>query len=470
MKRIRTPFTLALLLALAWPGGADAQFGPSSGAELKASYAATVKRTTPAVVNIYARQIVRQQAMSPLMNDPFFQRFFEGSPFAFGIPQERVENSLGSGVVVRADGVIVTNNHVIEGASEITVAFPDRREMPARVLLTDPKTDIAVLKVDPAGKSLPSLALADSDVTEVGDVVLAIGNPFGVGQTVTQGIVSALARTQVGVSDYQFFIQTDAAINPGNSGGALVTSDGRLIGINTAIYSRSGGSIGIGFAIPANMVKLVVDSAVSGGQVVRPWLGAQGQPVTAEIAGSLGLDRPGGVLVNKLHPDGPASKAGIKIGDVITGVDGFDVADPQSLQFRIATRKVGGSAELTLRRGGAERAVKVELTRAPEDPPRTLTAVSGRNPLAGATIGNLSPAFAEELGLDSTARGVVITAVAAGSPAQNLRLRPGDMVLALQGQEISSVAQCLALVKNPQAKWQVTLKRNDQVLNVMVQG
>ena len=260
-------------------------------------------------------------ASRPFFDDPFFRRFFgEDSPF--GAPRERLENSLGSGVIVTADGLVVTNHHVIENAEEIIVALADRREFEANVVTDDARTDLAVLRLDTVGAALPHLELMDSDELEVGDIVLAIGNPFGVGQTVTSGIVSALARTQVGVTDYSFFIQTDAAINPGNSGGALVTLDGRLAGINTAIFSRSGGSIGIGFAIPANMARVVIAGAAAGGRFVRAWLGAAGQEVTAEMAQALDLERPGGVILNAIHPGGPADEAGLRIGDVVTAVDG----------------------------------------------------------------------------------------------------------------------------------------------------
>ncbi|MEX1147469.1 MAG: trypsin-like peptidase domain-containing protein, partial [Sphingomonadales bacterium] len=250
-------------------GGATAQERavPQSQADVQLSFAPVVKAVTPAVVNIYTRRVVRSDPQaSPFFDDPFFRRFFGDGP-AMGTPRERVQRSLGSGVIVSADGIIVTSHHVIGEADQITVALYDRREFEAEVVLSDESTDLAVLRIDTEGEELPHLELRDSDTLEVGDLVLAIGNPFGVGQTVTSGIVSAVARTNVGVSDYQFFIQTDAAINPGNSGGALVTLDGKLAGINTAIYSRTGGSIGIGFAIPSNMVGSVVVAAVTDGKV-----------------------------------------------------------------------------------------------------------------------------------------------------------------------------------------------------------
>ena len=330
---------LGLALIANTPAAADeaARAVPESRAQVQFSYAPLVKQAPPAVVNIYARRLVRSR---PFFDDPFFRRFFgEDSPF--GAPRERIENSLGSGVIVSPDGLVLTNHHVIDRASEIIVALADRREFEATVVTDDARTDLAVLRVDTEGAVLPYLELMDSDDLEVGDIVLAIGNPFGVGQTVTSGIVSALARTQVGVTDYSFFIQTDAAINPGNSGGALVTLDGRLAGVNTAIFSRSGGSIGIGFAIPANMARVVIAGAAAGGRFVRAWLGASGQEVTADMAQALGLERPGGVIVNGIYPGGPADAAGLRIGDVVTAVEGREVADPKALQFRIATRPHG---------------------------------------------------------------------------------------------------------------------------------
>ncbi|HLC08741.1 MAG TPA: trypsin-like peptidase domain-containing protein, partial [Methyloceanibacter sp.] len=317
---------------------------PESMVQVKQSFAPVVKRVAPAVVNVYVSRKVAQ-VVSPFANDPFFSRLFGDN---FGIPRERVQNSLGSGVLVSKEGVVVTNNHVISGSgeAEITVALADGREFPAKLILKDEQTDLAVLRLEASNVEFPSIEFNDSDSLEVGDIVLAIGDPFGVGQTVTSGIVSALARTQVGISDYQFFIQTDAAINPGNSGGALVDMEGRLVGINTAIFSRTGGSLGIGFAIPSNMVGLVVQAALKGGKVQRPWFGASLQSVTSEIADSLGLDRPGGALIKSLHAKGPAARSGLKPGDVVISVDGKPVQDPEALQYRFATKGLGGTAEL----------------------------------------------------------------------------------------------------------------------------
>lgn len=440
---------------------------PTSNAELQLSYAPLVRRTAPAVVNIYARKVVRRTFRSPLFNDPFFRRFF-GDVLPPGARRERIENSLGSGVIVRPDGYIVTNNHVISGADEVIVALADRREFDADVVLTDERTDLAVLRIETEGTSLPHLELMDSDDIEVGDIILAIGNPFGVGQTVTSGIVSALARTQVSVADYRYFIQTDAAINPGNSGGAMVGLDGRLAGVNTAIFSKSGGSIGIGFAVPANMVRVVVESALRGGRVVRPWLGATGQGVTADIAAAQGLDRPSGVLVNAVYPRGPADRAGIKVGDIIKAIGRHKVLDPEGLEFRIATHPLDSNVELTVLRGERTLKTEVALGPPPEVPQRNLTWIEGRGPLAGARIGNLSPAFAEELGFDPMRRGVVVVEVATNSPARNLRLKPGDVLVRINGKEIELVEDILVATNEEASNWRIAIKRGDRQLNVMV--
>ena len=298
---------LALVVVAATQGVATAQTRavPQTRSDALLSYSPVVKRVVPAVVNVYASRTEKRQN-NPLFDDPLFRQFFGGG----APPGNNTAQSLGSGVVIDASGLVVTNHHVIEGMTDVKVALSDKREFDAEIVLRDPRTDLAVLKLK-GGGSFPALELGDSDAIEVGDLVLAVGNPFGVGQTVTQGIVSAVARTQVGVSDYGFFIQTDAAINPGNSGGALVDMNARLVGINSAIYSRSGGSVGIGFAIPVNMVKVIVAAAKSGGkQVRRPWTGATLQGVSREIADSLGLDRPAGALVSDVVEKGPAAEAG----------------------------------------------------------------------------------------------------------------------------------------------------------------
>ncbi len=462
---------IAPLFAPLFPiGTALAQQTPGSREQIQMSFAPIVKRTAPAVVNIFSKKIVRQQA-NPLANNPFFQEFFRnfGGQLPGGMGQERVQNSLGSGVIVRPDGLIVTNHHVIKEADQITVVLADRREFEAKIVRLDERTDLAVLKIEPK-ESLPTLAFGDSDALEVGDLVLAIGNPFGVGQTVTSGIVSAVARTQTGVSDFRSFIQTDAAINPGNSGGALVTLDGRLIGVNTAIFSRSGGSIGIGFAIPAAMVRTVVEGAASGVRVVRPWLGASGQAVTADMAEALGLPRPIGVQINDILPDGPAARGGLRVGDVITAVDGREVDDDEALRFRVATLRIGAAATLTIQRQGRPLSVSVQLQPPPETPPRDQSLVSGPSPFAGAVMVNLSPALVEELGLRLSPRGVMVLEIQRGSVANRVGLLPGDVVLQVNGKDVQSVAQIRDISAQKQPRWRFALRRNGQIVSGDVQG
>ena len=441
---------------------------PESQVTIKQSFAPVVKRVAPAVVNVYVSHRV-EQVVSPFADDPFFSRLFGEN---FGIPRERIQNSLGSGVLVSPEGVVVTNNHVIQGGgeAEITVALSDGREFPAKVVIKDEQTDLAVLRLDAKGAQFPALEFDNSDSLEVGDLVLAIGDPFGVGQTVTSGIVSALARTQVGISDYQFFIQTDAAINPGNSGGALVDMDGRLAGINTAIFSKSGGSHGIGFAIPSNMVRLVVQAALKGGKVQRPWLGASLQPVTSDIADSLGLDRPSGALVKDVHANGPAARAGIHAGDVIVSVDGKPVQDPQAFQYRFATKGLGGSADLSVVRKGQPVKATVALIAAVEDPPRDMRDLSGNHPLAGAKVANLSPAVAAELGLDDEGRGVVVLEVKEKTPAQRLGVQRGDVIVGINNSKVGSVAELVTALTPSRGGWRLSLERGGRLFNLNIQG
>ena len=400
---------------------------PQTAAQVQLTFAPIVKRVAPAVVNVYTRTVVQQRI------DPFFQQFFGIDPRQ----RQRVQQSLGSGVIVRADGLVMTNNHVVQGATDVIVALSDKREFTAKVLLADARTDLAVLKIDTKGERLPVIPFSDSDQLQVGDIVLAIGDPFGVGQTVTQGIVSALARTQVSASDYQFFIQTDAAINPGNSGGALVTMDGKLAGINTSIISGSGGNVGIGFAIPANLVSRVLEGA-AGGSVKLTWIGADGQAVTSDLAKSMNLGRPGGVILRSVFPSGPVAKSGLKTGDIILAVDGTQVDDMQSLNYRIATHKPGDVVKLRVTAGNAApREVSVSLALPPESPPREALTISGSSPFAGAKVQNLSPAVNTELGLGMMATGVVIMAVAPNSQADNTGFQPGDIVRSVNGKTVN---------------------------------
>ena len=458
-----------LLLTGAPAAEAQQRVVPESPVAIKQSFAPVVKRAAPAVVNVYVQHTV-QQIVSPFGDDPFFGQLFGER---FGVPRERIQNSLGSGVLVDQSGLVVTNNHVIQGSgeAEITVALSDGREFPAKIVLKDEHTDLAVLRLDAKGAQFPVIQFADSDSLQVGDLVLAIGDPFGVGQTVTSGIVSALARTQVGISDYQFFIQTDAAINPGNSGGALVDMDGKLAGINTAIFSRSGGSHGIGFAIPSNMVRLVVQSALKGGTVQRPWLGATLQPVTPDIADSLGLATPSGALVAKVATKGPAAKAGLVAGDVVVGVDDKEVKDPQAFEYRFLTKGIGGSAELTLLRKGQKLKAIIALLAPVEDPPRDARDLTGRHPLSGCKVANLSPAVAQELGIDDdTRQGVVVVDVKDQTPAARLGVKRGDIVVGLNNEKVSSVAQLAAALDLSGDRWRLSVERDGKLFNLAISG
>ena len=435
---------------------------PSGPAEVQLSFAPVVRRVAPAVVNVYAARVIENR--NPFMNDPFFRQFFGA------VPREQVQRSLGSGVIVDPSGLVVTNNHVIEGASAVKISLADKREFEAEIVLKDEHSDLTILRIKGANERFPVLEFGNSDELQVGDVVLAIGDPFGVGQTVTHGIVSAVARTQVGISDYRFFIQTDAAINPGNSGGALVDAAGRLVGINTAIYSRSGGSQGIGFAIPANMVRVVVASAKGGsGAVKRPWLGAKLQEVTPEIAESMGLKRPSGALVANVASGGPAARAGIRTGDLIVSIDGTLVDDPNAFDYRFATKALGGTAQIGLVRQGKEVAVPIALQGLP-DTPRNELEIRGRSPFLGVTVANLSPALADELRLDPQTEGVVVTAVADGSPARSLGFQKGDIVLSVNNQKIAKPTDLDRIVNAGSRQWHITIVRGGQQISVVLSG
>ena len=375
-----------------------------------------------------------------------------------------------SGVVVDASGLVVTNNHVIENADQIKVALADKREFDAVLVLKDERSDLAVLRITDGRERFTAVDFGDSDALEVGDLVLAVGNPFGIGQTVTHGIVSAVARTQVGITDYQFFIQTDAAINPGNSGGALFDIGGRLVGINTAIFSRSGGSQGIGFAIPANMVRAVVASAKAGAASVRrPWLGAELQAVTPEIAESLSLKRPAGALVNTISPRSPAARSGLRTGDLIVEVDGQPIDDPNAFDYRFATKPLGGQAQVAVMRGGREVKIGIPLETAPETP-REEIVIKVRSPLLGARVANLSPAVAEELRLDYSTEGVVVTDVENGSASQSFGFQKGDIVVSVNNARIAIMEDLLRAISQPARLWRLTILRGGREISAVFGG
>ena len=435
---------------------------PNSQAEVTLSYAPLVKQAAPAVVNIYTKKTVVERPQSPFANDPFFRQFFGG----LGRARKREEQSLGSGVIVDRDGTVVTNNHVINGADEIRVILADRREFDAELVGADERTDLAMLRLMDPPADLATLTFANSDEVEVGDLVLAIGNPFGVGQTVTTGIVSALARSQVNRDlDFQNFIQTDAAINPGNSGGALIDMHGRLIGINTAIFTRSGGSNGIGFAVPANMVRATL-SGFRGGRVVRPWVGASLQAVTNDLAASLGLERPTGVLVTAVREGGPADGAQLKKGDVVLSVNGIEVTDPDSFAFRIATLSLGTRAKLEVFRRNRVFEASLPLEAPPETPPRNITIIQGRNPIAGAEVANLNPALADELGRPMEEQGVIVLRIRRNSIAARMRLQPGDLIVSLANNEITTVAELTRILtrRDGNRSWRIAVKRGSRII------
>ncbi|HQY72079.1 MAG TPA: DegQ family serine endoprotease [Aestuariivirga sp.] len=436
---------------------------PQNLGQMQLSFAPVVKTTAPAVVNVYSKTLAAQDSAQGLFNDPFFRQFF-GERGNFGRPRKQVENSLGSGVIVDARGLIVTNNHVIRGGTDIRVVLADKREFEAKLLLADERSDLAILKIEVGDEELAALPFGDSDNLEVGDLVLAIGNPFGVGQTVTSGIVSALARTQVGISDYQFFIQTDAAINPGNSGGALVNMAGELVGINTAIFSRSGGSIGIGFSIPSNMVRTVVQSAESGTKILRPWSGANLQDVTADIAESLGFARPEGALVASLHPDSPLLAAGLKQGDVILALDGHPIENAKEFNYRVATSQIGQASIIEYQRGGKAREASIKLVAAPETTDRAETLMEGKNPLQGMVVANLSPAVAEELGVPSSLSGVIALDIKGGVAKRFFR--KGDILLEVNGVSIASVEDLEKAVSVDESYWEIQINRGGRKLQM----
>ncbi|HAX91065.1 MAG TPA: serine protease, partial [Rhodospirillaceae bacterium] len=378
------------------------------------------------------------------------------------------------GVLVRGDGLIVTSNHVIAGADEITVVLSDRREFEATLVSSDERADLAILLIEAKGQMLPSLELVDSDQIEVGDMVLAIGNPFGVGQTVTSGIVSALARTNLDINDINYYIQTDAAINPGNSGGALVGMDGRLMGINTAIYSKSGGNMGLGFAVPSNMVRVMIQNVGDGNgemkRIVRPWTGISGQTVTADVAASLGMDRPRGFLVKSLHPASLATRMGLKTGDVVLSVNGKEVEDFSAFSYRIATFSVDTEIEMGVWRSGKITPVRLKLVAPPEVPARAEVLIDGRNPLSGARLVNVSPAVSEEYGVRDIESGVVVIDVVAGSLARGIGLQKGDIIVAINNVEITRTSEAESLVEKAARGWRLSIKRGGNLINLLVGG
>jgi Do/DeqQ family serine protease len=444
--------------AAAIPAVAQEKAPPPSREAARYSFAPIVKKAAPAVVNVYVKRLQGSQVYPDE-----FRRFWGER---FGMPQ----TTLGSGVIVSADGVVVTNAHVLKvvGTAEISLVLADRRELNARVLLRDEKSDLAVLRIEGSAGPFPFLEFADSDSIEVGDMVLAIGNPFGVGQTVTSGIISALGRTRVTRSDAQAFIQTDAAINPGNSGGALIDMTGRVVGINTAIYSRTGGSLGIGFAIPSNLAKLVVDSALTGRRLERPWLGAKLDTVTRELAEGMRLRRVAGAVVVRLYDKSPAAEAGLMAGDVIVAVDGKDVDDARAVLYRLTTRGIGNRSQLDIVRKGQRIRVEVALRTAPSAGVDARD-LAGAHPFDGARAANILPGTAEELGVEDE-EGVVLVSVRPGSTAARLGFLAGDVVVQVGRERIATVAQLEGILRQRQRGWFVLVRRGNRILTLQWAG
>jgi serine protease Do len=438
---------------------AGANNGMNGMAALTMSFAPIVKNAQPAVVSIASTKVVKisgDEGLSPLFDDPMFRQFFgDGPQNHSGKPREQREQGLGSGVIVAPDGFILTNNHVVDGANEIKVYTSDKRELKARVIGADPKTDIAVVKVE--AKNLPTLPFADSSQAQVGDIVLAIGNPFGVGQTVTMGIISATGRGNLGIEDYEDFIQTDAAINPGNSGGALINASGQLIGINTAILSRAGGNQGVGFAVPANLARAVMNQLLKSGKVVRGYLGVMIQPVTPEITKAFNLPDARGALVGEVTSDGPAAKAGLAQGDVIIELNGERVDDSRELRLKIGQLAPGSTIRLKLLRDGNPREVNITLGELPNEKMAASDGKPESDSPDGLSVETLTPQIARQLELQSNASGVVVTGVQDGSRADDAGLRRGDVIQQVNRRPVNNVAEFERVMKQAGDKSAVLL-------------
>ncbi|MBI3802204.1 MAG: DegQ family serine endoprotease [Nitrospirae bacterium] len=463
MKRIRTILapTVFLLFGLAVGGFLTSHLHLSSVGQaaevrrditpLRAAVPADdlfieiAKRVTPAVVNISTTRVVKSgedtPSMPPMFNDPFFKRFFGDRPGERPSPQHpRRSQGLGSGVIVDPSGIIVTNNHVIAQADEVKVLLADKREFKGKVIGSDPKSDLAVVKID--AENLPSMPWGDSNQLQVGEYVLAVGNPFGLNQTVTAGIVSAVGRANVGIADYEDFIQTDAAINPGNSGGALVNRRGELIGINTAIFSQTGGYMGIGFAVPSDMAHTIMDSLVKNGKVVRGWLGVSIQEVSPELAKQFGLKEPKGALIGDVLAGSPAEKAGIQRGDILVAVDNKTIDSPEQLRKRVAAAPVGQKITLTVWRDKKEKEIAVSPGEQPQD-----VAMAGKDEkgaessaaFTGLQVRTLTPTLEQRFELPKGLQGVLVDQVEDGSRAEEAGLRPGDVIIEINRKQIRNI-------------------------------
>jgi len=454
---------LALIFALC-ASTLSAQEIPQSAAQMQLSFVPLVKQATPAVVSIYAK-IMTQERRTPLQSDPFFERFFREQ----AAPRPRVQNSLGSGVILSADGIVVSNYHVVGMATEITVVLSDRREFSAHVLLGDAEADLAILKID-APEDLSFLPLRDSDSVEVGELALAIGNPFGVGQTVSSGIVSGLARSGVsGDTGRGYFIQTDAPINPGNSGGALIDMAGRLIGVNTSILTRSGGSNGIGFAIPADLIAAFVAQAEEGQtEFARPWAGVSGQLLDSDMAATLGLDRSGGIILSGLHQVSPFRQAGLEVGDVIIEVGGEQVNTPSEMIYRMGVAGVEKQVEIRYLRGSQEHSTRVRLMPAPDLPPRDMRIMKEPHPFAGLTLVRINPAVLAELSLRLEIEGVAVSETGAGAARAGLRV--GDVIQAINGVDVMHPDDVVDALSRGQRRLEMVVLRGTRRITMRFRG
>ncbi|MEO1483605.1 MAG: DegQ family serine endoprotease [Myxococcota bacterium] len=441
------------------PGPAFAETTGRSGVVI----ADVAERVVPSVVNVSTEKVAQRAERRGPFNDPLFRQFF-GERFR-QMPRERLERSAGSGVIVDASGVILTNNHVIDGATTIRVTLSDGRELDAEKIGTDPESDIGVLKLKEPVEDLEAIRFGNADSLRLGDIVLAVGNPFGVGQTVTMGIVSAKGRSNVGIVDYEDFIQTDAAINPGNSGGALVNSRGELVGINTAILSRSGGYQGIGFAIPSNMAKQIMDSLLDDGTVSRGFLGISIQNVDRNLAEAMGLDDTRGVLVGGVNSDSPAEQGGLEAGDVILKVNDKEVTNTGELRNAIALAGAGNSVQLEVVRESKRKTLTVELGEKPGSgsPRAEVPNVDKDESAAGLTVASLDAAIRERFRLGDSAElgAVVVVEVERGSPAARAGIRPGDLIRKAGSERIESPADLKRMFGSGRSVIPVLVQRGD---------
>jgi len=435
---------------------------PTTQLQMQLSFAPVVREASPAVVNIYATRVVAEQ-VSPFAGDPFFSQFF-----GFGQSVPRLENSLGSGVIVGADGIVVSNYHVVGDAREIRVVLSDRREFAGEILLSDQDTDIAVIKLQDSD-NLPTIELANSDAVQVGDLVLAIGNPFGVGQTVTSGIISGLARSGANVgSQAGYYIQTDAPINPGNSGGALVDMQGQLIGINTSILTRSGGSNGIGFAIPSNMVMQYIAQARAGHTAfIRPWSGLAVQQVDDALADALDQNVPTGAMITEIHPKSPFAAANMQPGDVILSINDLPVNGPAELEFRLSTSGLGSDAAIRFLRDGTPSNATVAVAQAPDTPDSAPFLVTASSPFNGLVVARVNPKFISDLDLPLSSQGVIV--LQAEGYASRIGLRPGDTIVRINGTKILAPSDIENAATTDTSSWEIEIQRDGRMVRVRLQ-